>query len=1419
MDQVDQLLSGPRFLEEVKDGAGTNSSNIGGNYQSHVDPRILEKRWVVVDRERVVTKILHRLREKTTNDNRLKSSKQGGREFHDIVQTNPEIAQGLPTRIETADRIVERNDKRSTSTVASTLDEGMLSSEKGTAPTFTSSVVSLREWIECAVEAADVSFLTNDPLASSSCPDGSVITANIRRVLAVCSDYYLKSALTVALSLSDQCCAGEDENKGGHRSLLPKPGTDWANQVVVHLSNELHIIDDEIKDLQPLPFSSPTPSSDLDELQTILNSFTSDHPLYDEGASTSIADEANMVHCHDVMRAEFLNSPNDTCDSQRGEMQCIFNLGLVFYELFSGGDKPPNFNAHNDTDESMHKRSVVEEDPGVEPSPYTLVGPFDLSRSLGISDDVYNVRSLFRDSDASRKPLDITSENLMPRKKRANPSSIMSSPLSTEPLRQKGVPTSICDLIGNMLDIINGDLSKDEAYCAISDVRSDLQLMLDKPERFLYDMDLEKLAVTGLQLNKAVFGREMDLTALQNSYRRSILGENECAVIVGPSGIGKTVLANRLGSFASADGAFFLTGKFDQLQQMTPFSALASAFNEYCSLMSEVSQSRHLPDVATKLRMALGEEARHLVKVIPNLGMILGKGADQYEIQDCANAQARIQHLLCLFVDVISSSSRAPIVLFLDDLQWSDQASLSAIKQIMLPFSSKRQFFFIGSCREEGYVEEHPFRSMIASLLQFGVHATVVKLGCLEKDTTNTVVSNLLCLSPRLTRTLSEIIYHKSQGNPFFFSQLMISLCRDGLVRLSLSRRRWEWDEEQIQSIKLPDDVAAFLSSTMEKLPAEVQSALCTLSCFGARSDSVVMKILEATLSIPLIEPLQVAVAEGIVDMVGGRYSFGHDKLHEAAYNLIRTEDRCFHHCRYGLALVQHALEQADDGILFTAVGQINLGGPAAIHCADQCVVVANLNLMAGCKAMEMSDFSSAYSFFSFGITFLPKRHWQEHYDLSLQLFEAAGKCALVNSDAISLKLVSDQILSFAKRFEDKLNTMYYIVTALTYASKLPESVEMAIGVLSQLGIKLPVSSESDITTNIEQTKLTLQRFADQELIDYKVMIDPSMIMAMKFLARLEITLYYTRPAGVPIISLKMVQLSIDHGMSPVSPIGFTYLGQHVATCGDFDEGCRYVNIAKKLLDKIGSKDLSGEVIAVGSQLLHFVKPIQVSIELHTEGYNIAMSAGDMPGALLNRAFYCGIAFWSTAKLIICHEHLSQTCRLLDQHGHFNLLSHMIQTEQNIQLLMGKIDGLKETPKSPQVVEILKNANHHGSLAFIFQKTYIHFMFREYDDMKLFAEKFFSMNHHNWLWLYAHVSQKFYGGLVAFWVYRQTKDPVWFKRGRAAKVAMEKWAESSHHNFQHKVYLLKAEEAFCNNHTESAHLLYEKAISKARDHR
>ena len=128
-------------------------------------------------------------------------------------------------------------------------------------------------------------------------------------------------------------------------------------------------------------------------------------------------------------------------------------------------------------------------------------------------------------------------------------------------------------------------------------------------------------------------------------------------------------------------------------------------------------------------------------------------------------------------------------------------------------------------------------------------------------------------------KNYASILLHKIKGNPLFFNQLLLSLSRDGLLRLSLSLRRWVWDEDQIQSRKLPHDVAEFMAVTIEKLPEEVQIGLKTLACFGASSKCTLLKLIETKFGTPIIEPLEFAVAEGLLDKVDKTFRFGHDRL------------------------------------------------------------------------------------------------------------------------------------------------------------------------------------------------------------------------------------------------------------------------------------------------------------------------------------------------------------------------------------------------------------------------------------------------------------------------------------------------------------------------------------------------------------
>jgi predicted ATPase len=375
-----------------------------------------------------------------------------------------------------------------------------------------------------------------------------------------------------------------------------------------------------------------------------------------------------------------------------------------------------------------------------------------------------------------------------------------------------------------------------------------------------------------------------------------------------------------------------------------------------------------------------------------------------------------------------------------------------------------------------------------------------------------------------------------------------------------------------------------------------------------------------------LTEPLNVAIYEGLVSKQGGKYYFCHDRLQEAAYSMIDERHRCQQHMNHGLALINLSLMDLSSGtenLFFTAVTQLNLGGPTAVQGnADQYYLISSYNLMAGKKAMQISDFSSAFAFFDQGILFLREEHWQDQYILSLELFNLAAKCALTIKKLTRLDIICHQLLRNARSFEDTLNISFISASALAY-SKIHDSVQCCLTVLSQLGIGIPDSASRDDTLNlIYQTQSMLSIIADDSLLNYRLMTDFKKVMAMKFLAKLELSVLQTNPALQPFVTIKMCQLSIDHGLSPMSAIGFAYFGGMVAELGDVRGGHRYTKLAKTLLDKFPSNEFAGEVIWLSTEILHYIEPYQTANEYRVEGQRTAIAAGDVHWACMHKLLY-----------------------------------------------------------------------------------------------------------------------------------------------------------------------------------------------------
>jgi hypothetical protein len=307
-------------------------------------------------------------------------------------------------------------------------------------------------------------------------------------------------------------------------------------------------------------------------------------------------------------------------------------------------------------------------------------------------------------------------------------------------------------------------------------------------------------------------------------------------------------------------------------------------------------------------------------------------------------------------------------------------------------------------------------------------------------------------------------------------------------------------------------------------------------------------------------------------------------------------------------------------------------------------------------------------------------------------------------------------------------------------------------------------------------------------------------------------------PQTAPYVAQRIIQLSLSHGLSPVSPVGFVHLGSYIAKLGDISGGYHYVKLALSLLDKVGSRESAGEVICIGTQVRVYVEPLQATLDYHNEGYAAAMASGDTIQAALNKMLSCGTYFVAGVNLQTVREKYAEAIKFMEEKKHVIFMVQLRYQQHSILRLI----GTDEEPKyvSAEEQNILAT-NSSVMTTYYYQKTYISFMFRSYDDTKHYAEKYLACIGTTWANLFlGHAHHAFFIGLISFWFARKSRDgQQWHEMGKRSKLVLKIWAESSRWTFENKWHLLEAEESFCNNDFDAAKTYYEKAVTAAKNHK
>ncbi|MBE9128626.1 AAA family ATPase [Coleofasciculus sp. LEGE 07092] len=190
------------------------------------------------------------------------------------------------------------------------------------------------------------------------------------------------------------------------------------------------------------------------------------------------------------------------------------------------------------------------------------------------------------------------------------------------------------------------------------------------------------------------------------------LGCVEMMLVAGYSGIGKSALVQEIYKPITEKRGYFISGKFDQFQRNIPYSAIVHAFGGLMRQLLSESEAQ-LRQWQEKILSALGTNAQVIIDVIPEVELIIGKQPPVPELGG-AESQNRFNLVFQNFIRVFCTKEY-PLVIFLDDLQWVDSATLKLIELMMTDIDTQ-YLFLIGAYRDNEVNSTHPLMMVLDEL-------------------------------------------------------------------------------------------------------------------------------------------------------------------------------------------------------------------------------------------------------------------------------------------------------------------------------------------------------------------------------------------------------------------------------------------------------------------------------------------------------------------------------------------------------------------------------------------------------------------------------------------------------------------------------------------------------------------------------
>ena len=787
------------------------------------------------------------------------------------------------------------------------------------------------------------------------------------------------------------------------------------------------------------------------------------------------------------------------------------------------------------------------------------------------------------------------------------------------------VPRALSDLV---LKLMAKDA--EERYQSSAGIIDDLKICARrlKEDGRIGSLDLGRSDVPErLRVPQKLFGRQQELERLDLAFNRVNQGHAEVVLVSGYSGIGKTALVQEMQKPILEHRGMLISGKSDQLQRNIPYKTLAQAFRELVRQLLTGS-GEGVQRWRERLTDALGENAQVMIELVPELELIIGPQVP-VEVLSPAEAELRFTTLLTRFINVFAGGDR-PLVVFLDDLQWIDPASLKLIRHLATAAGETR-LLLVGAYRDNEVTPTHPLMVMVDELKSADVTVVEIVLTPLGGESIRQIVAATLRCGDSEALQLARILERKTGGNPFFLIQFFETLAEEDLLRYDPLVRSWIWDEASITSLESTENVIALMVNKLQRLPADTREVLRIASCVGNTFDTATLSLVTGQPGEQVSAAVWEAVQQGIVvprsrargpgrrtrrpTMVTvGHCRFVHDRVQQAAASLCSAEELKAIHLKIGRLLREKAGKL--DEHLFDVVSHMSLCIDL-LHSESERRDLARLCLLAGQRAMASTAFLAAHDYLETGVELSGEDGWSTDYALTMSLHFGLAECTYITGKNDAAEAQFAQILQRARTDLEKAR-LYKIRTNLAvYDTKYPEALQHVLDGLALLGAPVPGADEQEALLALAQEEGAalgplLEGKQILDLVELPEMTDEVHLVEAELLEELSILGMFLSPLLVQVATLRQVRLSLEHGNSNASPSAYAAHGMTIGSAlGQFEDGYAFGKMAVELAQRRQAP--RAETVArfwFGAFTSHWRRPIGESIEILKGGIELSQRIG-----------------------------------------------------------------------------------------------------------------------------------------------------------------------------------------------------------------